>query len=846
MFILCDRMMENHHQVILRMNAAISNWHPFALYLAVVQVLESRFGGPLPNYGVIAGQAVSSAILEVLEHDVQGNFKDIDWFLHDSLGSRVKDYLISEAANNPKTSHAYTTLAAQVCDAPKRDMSLSSLKKNAKGLSISASAGMYDEIHVRSQEGGCYTIESVHEAESDFPLNLVLINHSMGSTAENITHDIISGFDLNITQAGLDLKKGKVVWTEHFEQFLFRPELKVVNFTTPTTTAIRLLEKLEKIPGLECDVDANLRLLSQARWLSWQYESRSLTQQPIVHSEDFKPVPDGEESQPIGIPTYRSERFTKLDGTEGVLYTVIDGEQPDLSVKMPGVRLHSQKKPLWEKHQQVLSKHFTIDEKPTHFKKIYKRLDEEGSIINADVKVDKFTLYNVVPNEDFTEAWHSVFTKDLVESKEFFSLINRHDYRASGSGGLESIYESMDRINAIAKGRGKEPKAIKSLIGEYLAPRLVAIADQSRERLEVIIDMDEKQEQSGEPWPKALADNHSENCRAYKELLGQAKVYAVVLKALLSDVQDAKWQVLTPKKLEEYIKLCLEEPPLLGFFAMSSDQREHGFRNYRMLRKKRELSLMADGLPDVSKLRPLELLSLPKDELLHLIEKDNEIQRKMAVTRLIPEMTVDGVTIRELTSAYELKEQGRREGHCVGGYFRRVESGECVILSLKSESGDKSTAEIYVRQVNKNDLIKFDIIQHQGKFNKSPNQANDDALKGWLERANQALGNTRSCNKKAVDPAFSPLVKALYVGKRMIANQEQSLNEKLNGPDLNIYEIWDRYSDRTILSRSHLESGKPIYDFKNNKSMVPLTNAQGYLKFLKKRQDKLTPSLLTM
>lgn len=66
--------------------------------------------------------------------------------------------------------------------------------------------------------------------------------------------------------------------------------------------------------------------------------------------------------------------------------------------------------------------------------------------------------------------------------------------------------------------------------------------------------------------------------------------------------------------------------------------------------------------------------------------------------------------VRVLRTAVELYHEGRHQDHCVGAYAERVYAGDCLIVSVESSDGHRSTAEVRGGQV----------VQHLGPRNEAP------------------------------------------------------------------------------------------------------------------------------
>jgi hypothetical protein len=71
---------------------------------------------------------------------------------------------------------------------------------------------------------------------------------------------IIDSFDINCTAVGYSIDEDKFYWTKEFENFLKTGELKIVNLTTPSHTAIRIIKKSDEL-GCKLD-ESELKILS--------------------------------------------------------------------------------------------------------------------------------------------------------------------------------------------------------------------------------------------------------------------------------------------------------------------------------------------------------------------------------------------------------------------------------------------------------------------------------------------------------------------------------------------------------------------------------------------------------
>ncbi|WP_318493462.1 PcfJ domain-containing protein [Photobacterium leiognathi] len=123
-------------------------------------------------------------------------------------------------------------------------------------------------------------------------------------------------------------------------------------------------------------------------------------------------------------------------------------------------------------------------------------------------------------------------------------------------------------------------------------------------------------------------------------------------------------------------------------------------------------------------------LLLALDKHLYSIENNGE---KSIYTIRESLLLTDSGTITQLTTAKSLKEQGRQQRHCVGGYTSLVMNGTSLIFNLKPNNGESSTLELR----RSNDTKKnYTSIQHKTRFNRQPAADNILMEKELLNRLN--------------------------------------------------------------------------------------------------------------
>lgn len=175
----------------------------------------------LPDNGVVAGQAVASA-LDDLFGNGGGVYNDIDVFQAVRPNHRVQ---VEDSAN--KASRL--THRVDVCQESGYDRMLPTF-----GLRRS------------------YSIQSVHRHDM-----LNVVRCALSDELPRPARTFISGFDLNCTRVAVDLRTQALVWDGHFERFWHSRQLEIALLHTPWHTMLRLLKKLDELPNTYADVEAS-------------------------------------------------------------------------------------------------------------------------------------------------------------------------------------------------------------------------------------------------------------------------------------------------------------------------------------------------------------------------------------------------------------------------------------------------------------------------------------------------------------------------------------------------------------------------------------------------------------
>ena len=173
---------------------------------AILELLGTK--AALPSEGILAGQALSSAIAEL--HGAAGVYNDVDVFVLASEHKRAE--LMSRARMEE--------------DALKLGLPLAALD-NYRTLGLVSNASL-----------------DILGSDTDGPLNLVWCETTSGSLSPS---QVVHSFDLNAVEVALDLKSRELTWSPAFEHFLRHNELEVTSLATPERTLLRYLKKRREL-----------------------------------------------------------------------------------------------------------------------------------------------------------------------------------------------------------------------------------------------------------------------------------------------------------------------------------------------------------------------------------------------------------------------------------------------------------------------------------------------------------------------------------------------------------------------------------------------------------------------
>jgi len=188
----------------------------------------------LPKKGILSGQSVASAIFELLQLNIKPIYNDIDIFIDFSLSFWINNHReenknlwiknLRKTINEKQDSKTTDWGNIFVEQTPYGQIQLSKL--STYKVLTSTKIGMLNKTYILSN----------FKDNSD---NLYKSNE--------LAMEIISNFDMNCVQVGINLETNKLFFTENFLEFLLTKQLKIVKWNTPIHSFIRLQKKFKEL-----------------------------------------------------------------------------------------------------------------------------------------------------------------------------------------------------------------------------------------------------------------------------------------------------------------------------------------------------------------------------------------------------------------------------------------------------------------------------------------------------------------------------------------------------------------------------------------------------------------------
>lgn len=236
------------------------------------QIVKSSLGQrvTLPSEGFVAGGSVANMLLSLYHKGTPWMFdiNDVDIFQPIDSKTVENGYLYDGEGENMLVGDIHLGLSVQMDEGyghvyVERDGTYYKVLDTERDGLINYVKCFVN--HGNSHGGSVrYTPEPPQDnpEQTMFPVTQNLVD------MPNIDPDndvILRGFDLNCCQAGIDLKNGKLHYTESFEKFLKSKQVLVDIPYTPFHTAVRLVKKLSMYGDFcYCDLDYEMNYLYQA------------------------------------------------------------------------------------------------------------------------------------------------------------------------------------------------------------------------------------------------------------------------------------------------------------------------------------------------------------------------------------------------------------------------------------------------------------------------------------------------------------------------------------------------------------------------------------------------------
>jgi len=261
--------------------------------------------------GVIAGQAVASAVVEFLEFDrlINPIYNDIDIFKH--------------------LSYEYFNKIEYTSDFFKKLIKKENL--TSRGYFNSSYSDNYGQVFYGSAERsrvlGSFRKEKINKT-------YLMINSALVFDFDTAVYEVISEFDINSTQVGFYYNKSqKLIFTELFIDFLYTKELRITTWKTPVHSLLRLYKKKEEFgenvfSNLEESMNVSMVYINSLRGIkeyrkeimemNASFDFYTFRNKPLNFGEKYKDVFQSFLSDNKSIKLINSDNFYSLDYSDKI------------------------------------------------------------------------------------------------------------------------------------------------------------------------------------------------------------------------------------------------------------------------------------------------------------------------------------------------------------------------------------------------------------------------------------------------------------------------------------------------------------------------------------------------
>lgn len=301
----------------------------------------------LPSHGIVAGQAVASAIDEVLGKATPV-YNDIDVFLDfDSWGAHWPEDIAQHQQRIEEYQYGYHVAAIDN-------------RRFANRVQFVDTPELYSDGYERKLSVAQRDLYSIGQTRTEGVVNFVRVDWSDSVRAEAVLlneealarrqmHWLTKVFDMNSTQAAVDLGTGQLFATPQFERYVRGRQLQIVTGFTPVHSLLRYLKKLDEL-AVYGNTDMHLRMVRTLVERAQGAEVLAQTRRRV-----FREGRIGIRSEDIGAECQRRKCENDYYGWWSRVGSGVRGEPLSF-----GRKYYEQ----YVKHQKLLNPHFMLTRHP--------------------------------------------------------------------------------------------------------------------------------------------------------------------------------------------------------------------------------------------------------------------------------------------------------------------------------------------------------------------------------------------------------------------------------------------------------------------------------------------------
>jgi hypothetical protein len=360
---------------------------------------------------------------------------------------------------------------------------------------------------------------------------------------------------------------------------------------------------------------------------------------------------------------------------------------------------------------RLLEKEQLFDGVTLDYEQEIKRLQDMKMLMDLYAKHNNTRL----PNTLFGDG----FMKRIEPFKERYSQYwDIQDRRFFGINGFVNLLNAVPKsytpeihtlykhvILPLVEGEGKRDRAfnfesvfdifqqVQALI-HPVTQKEMRRSEAYKPYLDQHIEMLNRREMFEDKRNQAVRDKDVGKIKAYQDeirnLSNELKPYQSLAIAHLYN-NDFSLSGLQPSTIKRWMGVCHAHPQLSNqLLVLPRDDQFKAIKNIRWLDKRRYghvIGLYESGVKPVTELvdhSPAQIV----DDYNVYAESMREKTRK---DPLIGDFSLKGIQCSEIVTMFDLEEQGRREMHCVGGYWEMVNEGKAIVVAMESKDAQGDT-----------------------------------------------------------------------------------------------------------------------------------------------------------